>query len=144
MNTTTIVDEGGEHHQAWLESVRKREDGVPLITVANHISVFDDPGLVGTIVPWCSPLNPGTWAPNLGGPLAVPAHSLPASHSPTLWCRDTLEKGLSKDPPLFMGGRGRRARGLSVAGTAPLSMTSLFYTCSKTCDGLVCRIPERD
>lgn len=55
-NQTNIFRD--EKHERWLGLVRGREDGVPLITVSNHESCFDDPGVMSVIVPWDVAANP--------------------------------------------------------------------------------------
>lgn len=77
-NTTRIVDEGGTHHATWLAAVKERDAGLPLITVANHISVFDDPGMMGNIVPWYHP-SPSP----LLLPTASPRHAGMSSSTPS-------------------------------------------------------------
>jgi monolysocardiolipin acyltransferase len=49
-NQTRIVE--NEAYSAWLAALRSRKEGTPLITVANHASTYDDPGLMGSIVPF--------------------------------------------------------------------------------------------
>lgn len=47
LNTTTV-----NNHQTWLQTVMHRDPGVGLITICNHTSMFDDPGIFSAITPW--------------------------------------------------------------------------------------------
>ncbi|MEW5309698.1 MAG: hypothetical protein WDW38_001563 [Sanguina aurantia] len=47
LNTTTVTN-----HETLLSAVLKREPGKGLLTISNHTSMFDDPGLVSSMVPW--------------------------------------------------------------------------------------------
>ena len=63
LNTTTCTarlqragrSDGSPHAQgcdAFAQAVMGREAGRPLITVSNHASTFDDPGLLSVMLPW--------------------------------------------------------------------------------------------
>jgi len=45
------LEVGGEH-SALVDAVENRPQDTPLITVANHASVLDDPALLAAIMPW--------------------------------------------------------------------------------------------
>ncbi|KAJ9523269.1 hypothetical protein QJQ45_024065, partial [Haematococcus lacustris] len=47
LNTLTV-----KNHQAWLDAIYHRPQGQGLITIANHTSMFDDPGVISAITPW--------------------------------------------------------------------------------------------
>ena len=40
-----------EHYESFLQKVTDREKGVPLLTVSNHRSLFDDPAIMSGILP---------------------------------------------------------------------------------------------
>ncbi|GMH43675.1 hypothetical protein BSKO_11597 [Bryopsis sp. KO-2023] len=56
MNSTTFVNEARMH-----ELAMRRPEGVGLITVCNHTSTFDDPGVVSNLVPWSYFLQEGKY-----------------------------------------------------------------------------------
>ena len=47
MNSTTVINP-----EAWSQNVMHRAKGTGLITIANHTSLFDDPGIFSAITPW--------------------------------------------------------------------------------------------
>eukprot|EP00288_Rhodomonas_lens_P014560 CAMPEP_0177702624 /NCGR_PEP_ID=MMETSP0484_2-20121128/7231_1 /TAXON_ID=354590 /ORGANISM="Rhodomonas lens, Strain RHODO" /LENGTH=380 /DNA_ID=CAMNT_0019213911 /DNA_START=241 /DNA_END=1380 /DNA_ORIENTATION=+ len=55
-NRIHVVD--SDAFQDLLSAVRHREPRTPLITVANHVSCMDDPGLMGGLLPWDVTCNP--------------------------------------------------------------------------------------
>lgn len=56
LNSLVVVED--RRYQAWLQAIRERPSGVPLITVANHESCCDDPPLMGGLVPWDVAVDP--------------------------------------------------------------------------------------
>ncbi|GAX73579.1 hypothetical protein CEUSTIGMA_g1030.t1 [Chlamydomonas eustigma] len=47
INTTSV-----ENHDIWLKHVMNRELGRGLITISNHTTLVDDPGVISAITPW--------------------------------------------------------------------------------------------
>ncbi|EKX55274.1 hypothetical protein GUITHDRAFT_156767 [Guillardia theta CCMP2712] len=56
LNSLQVVEDS--RHEAWLARIRSRPAGIPLITVANHESCCDDPGLMGALTPWDVAIDP--------------------------------------------------------------------------------------
>lgn len=53
MNSSKI-----RNREILFNAISNRPKGVPLITVANHESCMDDPGLIGNILPTAFPSRP--------------------------------------------------------------------------------------
>mmetsp|Transcript_24374 Transcript_24374/g.58048 ORF Transcript_24374/g.58048 Transcript_24374/m.58048 type:complete len:403 (+) Transcript_24374:205-1413(+) len=55
-NTIEIADAG--NYRQTLSLIRSRPPGVPLLTVANHVSSMDDPGLISCLLPYDIVMQP--------------------------------------------------------------------------------------
>lgn len=124
-----------ENYERFLAAVARRQPGQPLITVANHRSLFDDPGLMCNLLPWYIGVQPrflrwNTCAqevcfndglPSLTSAFFLAGKSLPVwrgggvNQRPWLdfarhvangeWCHVFPEAGIWQRPDGLLGGR---------------------------------------
>ncbi|KAJ1491518.1 hypothetical protein T484DRAFT_1933304 [Baffinella frigidus] len=106
MNRVEVCED--DRWSFFINTVRARDKDTPLITVSNHESCLDDPGLMGAIVPWdvaCDPrrMRWGLITQDLGFPLPEKL-PLPAAIKPTAAYLFHAITGGGQALPIWRGG----------------------------------------